>query len=1146
MPTRFWIGGSGLLALVLSALMAQAAEKAPSMRDNQASVAPFAKPPVIDGKFEPGEWDGAIKVIGFQKIFQLCELDAREGHTYIGYTPDALYIAVVTELPPDGKLLTLYDQRDFQSNFDDQLEIWIDPNRGARDAGTSHDRTYIHFMGSNGGAISDLRHDPSKGAPVLGWNGDWQFANGIDEEAKVWVSELSLPFTEMGWEPGTAVGRTIGLLIARNWMRPNVQTTAFPHRGAFAETSGYPTIHLTKDSPSVQVTSLGPTWAEFFEAKADLGLKVFNPGPARKVQVDVLIQSTDVPSQRDSKVLDLPAGGTATYRFATSAFNADAQHTMYVVVKAVDGDEIYFQHSVNWKRAPERAWQLRTATDRNPNQAVRIAWYPSYQVLRTTVDTQHLEKEADVVKAAKITVTDEQDKTVFEGEMSWPEDKHSGVTEFKLPPLPHGFYTVTIALDKYDRETFTRRFRQEKFPFENNTLGITTEVFKPFTPVVVEASTLSVVERQHEVGDLGLWNSVKAQGRELLASPMVLRVNDGQAVEGEGKFTHVADHAAIFEGQAKHPAVTVKTRTTTEYDGCMKVELTLERGGDQPLNQLWLDIPLKDAEAPLFHAVTTKPRVNPAGDTPAGEGVIWTSKNLPNPSWFGNFVPYVWLGSEGPGLAWFADNDFNWELGLDAKGNPVAPCLELIREGGVLTLRVHFIQAPVTLDKPRTIVFGLMASPGKPMTPNWRDIAWNKGAGEGYRLLGWIGAQYWGSDTPYHNRYPRHGDMSILAAMRGNRARAYPKNTGYDGWFERNLAGQPESAHATYRTLNGNAIRTSRQGVDFLSVYWEVFWSTSAGHPETQVFQSEWSGSDRQDLDGVKVLRNQNMPRIGGTGQLVESYRDFAVFSAMQFVHRGIGLYFDNTYPQLGQDPITTNAYRLPNGRVQPSARIWAMRDYFKRIWVLHRQLGPKEAQPYMIVHMTNTLVLPYMVWCDATLDLEWFYGPEPQQSKYPHALMRTESIGRQVGALPLALARIEKTHGQEEKDRAGRTKFGVMAVHEVRTEEGLPKVLTDFGYGQPDCQVFNYWDRPVAVTASDSEAKWVLLKRGQELLLVVCTWNPDPARVSFTIDSGIAGLSPAEVEDVSWEAVRGPVSIANNAVTMDLAGYDVRILKLK
>src|SRR5690606_34403600 len=144
----------------------------------------------------------------------------------------------------------------------------------------------------------------------------------------------------------------------------------------------------------------------------------------------------------------------------------------------------------------------------------------------------------------------------------------------------------------------------------------------------------------------------------------------------------------------------------------------------------------------------------------------------------------------------------------------------------------------------------------------------------------------------------------------------------------------------------------------------EVFWSTSAGHPETQVFQSEWSGSDRQDLDGVKVLRNQNMPRIGGTGQLVESYRDFAVFSAMQFGRRCIWLYHDNTYPQLGPDPITTNAYRLPNGRVQPSARIRAMRDYFKRICVLHRQLGPKDAQPYMIVHMTNPPVLPYMVWC--------------------------------------------------------------------------------------------------------------------------------------------------------------------------------------
>ena len=45
---------------------------------------------------------------------------------------------------------------------------------------------------------------------------------------------------------------------------------------------------------------------------------------------------------------------------------------------------------------------------------------------------------------------------------------------------------------------------------------------------------------------------------------------------------------------------------------------------------------------------------------------------------------------------------------------------------------------------------------------------------------------------------------------------------------------------------------------------------------------------------------------------------------------RGVGLYFDNAFPKRGLDPLTTSAYRLPDGRVQPSAGIWAHRDYLR------------------------------------------------------------------------------------------------------------------------------------------------------------------------------------------------------------------------
>ena len=34
------------------------------------------------------------------------------------------------------------------------------------------------------------------------------------------------------------------------------------------------------------------------------------------------------------------------------------------------------------------------------------------------------------------------------------------------------------------------------------------------------------------------------------------------------------------------------------------------------------------------------------------------------------------------------------------------------------------------------------------------------------------------------------------------------------------------------------------------------------------------------------------------------------------------------------------------------------------------------------MLHMTNSHIVPYMVWNHSNLDLEWFYGPDPAQVK--------------------------------------------------------------------------------------------------------------------------------------------------------------------
>jgi hypothetical protein len=72
---------------------------------------------------------------------------------------------------------------------------------------------------------------------------------------------------------------------------------------------------------------------------------------------------------------------------------------------------------------------------------------------------------------------------------------------------------------------------------------------------------------------------------------------------------------------------------------------------------------------------------------------------------------------------------------------------------------------------------------------------------------------------------------------------------------------------------------------------------------------------------------------------LTPSYRDFACWQAAQFLRRGLGLYLDNVCLKPSADPLTSAAYPLPDGTIQPAAGIWALREYLQRLWVLHHEI---------------------------------------------------------------------------------------------------------------------------------------------------------------------------------------------------------------
>jgi len=78
-------------------------------------------------------------------------------------------------------------------------------------------------------------------------------------------------------------------------------------------------------------------------------------------------------------------------------------------------------------------------------------------------------------------------------------------------------------------------------------------------------------------------------------------------------------------------------------------------------------------------------------------------------TWARRFVHYFWVGDEDRGLTWFCETEAKWA----PKGNDQGVCAA--REGDTVRFTLNVIDAPVVIDHPYSLTFGLQATPLKPM-----------------------------------------------------------------------------------------------------------------------------------------------------------------------------------------------------------------------------------------------------------------------------------------------------------------------------------------------------------------------------------------------------------------------------------------------
>ena len=269
--------------------------------------------------------------------------------------------------------------------------------------------------------------------------------------------------------------------------------------------------------------------------------------------------------------------------------------------------------------------------------------------------------------------------------------------------LPYGYYSLTgtyIAQDGSETTLFNEDWcRPEKHQVPDYLSTDNIKVQKPWTPLVQKGSRIDALIKSYEFNDAFLLSKVTANGNNILGAPMRLEVNGKSDCKTKpAVFDNHGDFCFITQ-EADYGGVKVTTRSRMDYDGLVKVTMTItppEGGCD--LSSLKLVMPFDNATAQYVNG-----NGQPGGES--GQSGVLTEKQW-NENLFGNYA--FWIGNTYAGFSFVVKNTKGWHCWNATKS------LELKPEGNLRTAYINIVDIPFKLDKPRTIEFGIMASPCRP------------------------------------------------------------------------------------------------------------------------------------------------------------------------------------------------------------------------------------------------------------------------------------------------------------------------------------------------------------------------------------------------------------------------------------------------
>lgn len=1048
----------------------------PTQADPVRMTIPVVAPdraPKVDGVFGPQEWDAATAVTGFANIMTRT-LASRQGRA--GLLTDGDRLFVCTRWPAVRRPRANVEKRDGDVWTDDAVEVFIGPWPGP---GQQPD--VYQFIVNAKAVVFDQRIRPYVGQAESAWNSSAQVRSTVAD--RWWTLEMAIPLKEVGVTPG----KPFGLQLCRDFTAP----------GEYTSLTGGPYRKLFRCEPSATAPRVSWTYVgDLRTGSIDVHLSVLNT-TGQPVGGEARVTAAGATQHTAAKRFRLPPGRSETVVLPMSGRPTPYGRFAIEVGPAQGKPGFRQQFVLNTGHFGARVG-ARLA---NP----RIEFYPVQKKLNLRAcnvpeDRRALYHEARFrIDCGKRVVT-----SVRVSPAVWADQEAHFTLPFDPPDdRPYRVHAVVCDPKGNAVELVTTTVREQPTPWLGNKLGLDPIVVPPFTPVRVKDRTVSCWGRDHRLGGTGMPDAIAVHGRALLAGPVRLVAIDPSGTvhqaKGSLRVTPHGGHHVQIDSQGTLGDLGVRLTGSMLYDGLFQYELHLTPRKPVPLKRLSLDVPLGVAK--YLHCVRDSMRQNSEWiAVPQGQGRIWDSAKLRSRRVFGTFAPVLWVGDERAGLAWFADNDRGWITDADS------PCLELVRQGKTVTMRVNFVSHPSTVSKGCVLRFGLVATPVKPtpVAPQHKFVI-----------------NYFGFDQPVVNAYSQgmiskdpHLARQILAPRRraGQSAHVYMAN-------EEMPVADPVSRYMYYE------------------------WAHSSFH-----FYRGGLGAMRRRFFGPDPEHYMAFQNCATPSRL-----DYNLHCFDKLLDMGLsGLYMDNSYPYSCANTQHPHCgYVRGDGQLQAGYNLANTRDLIRRVAV--RAYQKKGIWPRVSIHMTGAMVIPCFSFADLCID-----GEDRSQMSMDKDFMDFWPLERVaiMGAVAWGPMRgwLPKIHFAEgtKQDRPTRTMLAELKLFDMwiwpahcntRVLKRILDIEKACGLGKGDVRFLGYWESADHVTTGHKDVRSSFYVRpGQVALVYVSNFARKDVDVRLRLDLGRFGLARANVVD----AETGKALTSTGGVCpITIPWHDFRLLKL-